>query len=870
MSLGANKQALMGAAGSGGAAEDFYDYQIANSARFDGSSTYLTRTASGASTNSDKKAISVWYKRAGTTGNTGATYIMSCQQNKLAALFVNDGSTADNFGYYTDNGGQNGKSKFLQRDFSAWYHLVFLYDATLSTGVDRVKVYINGVHYTTADTTFWNIDNNGYPDSGTQIGFGMQSNENNIGRYQYNGSGYFNGYLADFIMIDGGTVPSISDFGETKNGVWVPKDPSGLTFGNNGCWLKFTNSSDFGEDFSGNNNDWTANNLATHDQMLDTPTFGSSNGGNFCTVNPIFRGTNTTTASYGSISEGNLKFQYNTSSTNTDGYCACTHKVPASGKWYWEYAIIGGGGNSGYNPGYGIADPNKELYASGDGGNKGFVNSIVYDNSVNKVFKARSEVTAYGGSRGSDNDVMGIAIDMDNGAFYVSKNGTWYDSGDPTSGASRTNAGATWTPASEYTAGAVPLACAGGGNQPITVANFGQEGTFGGTETAGGYSDTNGYGNFFSSVPSGYSAICSGALTIANAIDPAQTDDNFPMKLHNTWRYTGNGSERTIDTSALGNGFDVQFDLLLPRSDTYSQDPYWLNTSKGLFGASSNNYYTKSNSNAVQAQLPQYNFKSQSGADYVLTDGTWFNSGSTPVLNFGWRANGGTTSAGSGDLTSQHQVDPSGGFSIVTAVGDGGSGDKTVSHGLSTAPTCIISKNLDSTFNWDTYWAEGLTASTYGLRLNTGDAQLSGRWGTVNSSIMTCKDNYTWAGTDNYIYYCFTDIEGYIKTGVYVGNANTDGTFVYTGFKPAWLMVRYVGSGESWVVSNNLRSPFNPVERNIRMNSSNAESDSSTFEIDYLSNGFKARTTWEGYNGSGYNIVYLAFAENPFKYATAR
>ena len=210
------------------------------------------------------------------------------------------------------------------------------------------------------------------------------------------------------------------------------------------------------------------------------------------------------------------------------------------------------------------------------------------------------------------------------------------------------------------------------------------------------------------------------------------------------------------------------------------------------------------------------------------------------------------------------------GFSIVTAVGDGGSGDKTVSHGLSAAPTCIISKNLDSTYNWDTYWAEGLTASTYGLRLNTGDAQLSGRWGTVNSSIMTCKENYTWAGTDNFIYYCFTDIEGYIKTGVYVGNADTDGPFIYTGFKPAWLMVRYVGSGESWVVSNNLRSPVNPVERNIRMNSSNAESDSSTFEIDYLSNGFKARTTWEGYNGSGYNIVYLAFAENPFKYATAR
>ena len=109
--MGVFQNNLMGAAAAAaaGGGTTIYDYQIANSVRLNGSNQYFNRTASSGSTNSDKKAISVWYKRAGTTGNTGATYIMSCQQDRLAALFVNDGDTADNFGYYTDNGGQNGK-----------------------------------------------------------------------------------------------------------------------------------------------------------------------------------------------------------------------------------------------------------------------------------------------------------------------------------------------------------------------------------------------------------------------------------------------------------------------------------------------------------------------------------------------------------------------------------------------------------------------------------------------------------------------------------------------------------------------------------------------------------------------------------------
>ena len=237
-----------------------------------------------------------------------------------------------------------------------------------------------------------------------------------------------------------------------------------------------------------------------------------------------------------------------------------------------------------------------------------------------------------------------------------------------------------------------------------------------------------------------------------------------------------------------------------------------------------------------------------------------------------WRANGGTTSSGSGDLTSTHQVDPSGGFSIVKAVGDGsGSGDKTVTHGMSAAPDCILAKNLDSTFNWDTYWSSGLT-SGYGLRLNTTDGQLSGRWGTVNSSIFTCKYNYTWVGTDNFIYYCFRNIEGYIKVGKYNGNGeSSDGTFVYTGFRPAFVMGKGVVSGAAWWIQDITNSPFNPSPGVLEPNTNAATYTSANPNVDFLSNGFKVRNNNAMFNSTSYDpYVFLAFAENPFKYATAK
>jgi len=329
--VGVFQNHLMAAAvASTATAADFYEYQIANSIRFDGSSSVLTKTWGSAATNDDKWAISVWVKGHHTDGTWGV--IASCAQSTLMALYVQARSDSDAhaIGYYSGNGGNNAASLAVGRDTSAWRHIVMIYDSSQATGADRIKIYNNGEHWTTGSTTYWgDIDGNGYPSQDTDSGWGMNGNANEIGRYQYNGTGDYYGYMADFVSIDG--AASISDFGETKDGVWVPKDPSGLTFGNNGFWLNFASSSDLGNDVSGNNNDWTTAGLAASDQMLDSPTFdGTDNGGNFPTLNPLFKHENIT------FSEGNLK---HSTSTNQRGVM-CNIQIPKTGKWYWEHLSV--------------------------------------------------------------------------------------------------------------------------------------------------------------------------------------------------------------------------------------------------------------------------------------------------------------------------------------------------------------------------------------------------------------------------------------------------------------------------------------------------------------------------------------------------
>ena len=848
--MGVFQNNLMGAAAAAASAggADFYDHQIANSCRFQDSSNSHMYVSMSTATNVDKYTFSTWFKHCDWTNGEG--FVFSIGSGTLENLrYTYNSGNATFYGYVGNNGSYSFRTSAAFRDPSAWYHLVFTYDSTQSTAANRVKLYVNGVSQSFSDTGYTSMSQN-------------QNSNSDQGSFYLNrqvtwGSGTSNeAYFAETIFVDG-TGYAASDFGEEKNGVWIPKDPSGLSFGNNGFYLKYESSSDLGNDSSGNNNDLTVGNISSFDQTTDTPT------NNFCTINPIYRGDQTSDAKYGVISKGNLQIEY---SGSTDGQCPCTIKTPASGKWYFEYVITGGGGSSSYSPAAGIIDP--DTYTM-NGGNYNDTGSIQYLNNTNTVRKSGSETGAYSGSRGSNNDVMGIAVDMDNGAFYVSKNGTFQtisggSQGDPTSGASRTGAGATWTPASEFTSGMVPLSSPNGGSQPIITMNFGQDGTFAGQKTAGGNSDGNGYGNFFSAVPSGYLAICTANLSVADEIDPAQTDDNYPKELFFMSSYTGNLTGRTITT-------ENQADIIVNRHVNTGQNWYVVDSTRGITA----NKYIAFDTNGTEATFPQSNYTSVGSTSFGISSGTWLNSTGSHLKQWMWRANGGTTSSGSGDLTSTHQVDPSGGFSIVKATGDGGSsGDKTVTHGMSAAPDCILAKNLDSTFNWDTYWSSGLT-SGYGLRLNTNDNELSGRWGTVNSSIFTCKYNYTWVGSDNFIYYCFRNIEGYIKVGKYVGNGEgSDGTFVYTGFKPAFLMIKRTDGSKSWLVQDSQRDPYNPVYHLLKPNSNAAEeayTDGTDYN-DFLSNGFKVARGGDAanFNNDGSTYVFLAMAHNPFKYATAR
>ena len=233
------------------------------------------------------------------------------------------------------------------------------------------------------------------------------------------------------------------------------------------------------------------------------------------------------------------------------------------------------------------------------------------------------------------------------------------------------------------------------------------------------------------------------------------------------------------------------------------------------------------------------------------------------------------------------QLDPSGHASIVLATGDGsGSGTKTIGHGLNNggvgvAPDLIIAKNRDSAFNWDTYWSSGLT-SGYGLRLNTTDGQLSGRWGAVNSSTFTTNWNYTFVGSDKFVYYCFAKCPGWIDVTTYVGNGSTNGPYVGLNCSPAWVWIRKV-SGAAWVnflkdmpesntsngtatITNSDRQPHEW----LNLSDAVEYTDTSNNIIDFLANGIKIKEDNSSINSDGSTYVVFAVADVAAKYALAQ
>jgi len=251
------------AASAGGGA--FYSHQIEQCVRFDedaGDKIARTPSSSG---NRRTFTVSFWLKRTVIThsGNHMVPFGADAGSSNYWQTRINN---TDNF-QIAGNGIEFIYDPLL-RDTSAWGHYMVAYDTTQGTAGNRAKFYINGTQIT--DTSYATAPSQNYDTGVNQSGV-----EQELGILGYGSdSSDFAGYVAEFVLIDG-TAQAPTDLGESKNGVWIPKDPSGLTFGTNGVYLKFENASDLGNDSSGNNNDYTVSNMGTDHQVLDSPTFGS-------------------------------------------------------------------------------------------------------------------------------------------------------------------------------------------------------------------------------------------------------------------------------------------------------------------------------------------------------------------------------------------------------------------------------------------------------------------------------------------------------------------------------------------------------------------------------------------------------------------
>ena len=555
---------------------------------------------------------------------------------------------------------------------------------------------------------------------------------------------------------------------------------------------------------------------------------------NFCTLSSIQNQTSAT------LSDGNLKAVG--TSANWDNLQS-TFAV-TSGKWYWEvkatsvsetnsfvagihetgfpaqsqYWFNGSYTTSAYGTAFGVLDPDNKV-------TNGSATAFTLGLATNDIIQFRLNL---------DDNELSVSIDG-------SDKGKIYD----------ITANIEYTPAlSLY-------------NTSSATMNFGQDSTFAGTETAGGNADENGNGDFAYAPPSGYLALCTANLP-EPTISPnanTQADDYF-----NTATYSGNSSTQNI-TSV---GFQPDWVWIKSRSNAsnnYVTDVV-RGTSKGLQTNISNAEVTNTN------VITSFNSDGFSLGDDATANVA--NITGRTYVSWNWKAGGTAVSNTDGSITSSVSANTDAGFSIVSYTSNNSAG-ATVGHGLGVAPQMVIIKKRSASERWFVWHTGDSTEYMYLNETFAGQANLDDRFGnntTVtlpSSTVLTLGTNNDVNGTSGstYIAYCFAEIEGYSKFGSYTGNGSTDGTFVYTGFRPAFVLVKDTGAAD-WDIQDTTRSPFNPSVVRLWANLSSAEV-TSTYDIDFLSNGFKLRSTNPDTNSNGDTKIYMAFADGqPFKYANAR
>ena len=343
----------------------------------------------------------------------------------------------------------------------------------------------------------------------------------------------------------------------------------------------------------------------------------------------------------------------------------------------------------------------------------------------------------------------------------------------------------------------------------------------------------------------------------------AYTNIDDPSAYFQATLYTGNSSNLTVTND--GNS-DLKPDLVWTKCRSGASHHTNVDSSRGA-------------SKQIYPNLA-YQEETNSGVSGFLTDGFTVgnngtaNSNGATYVAWQWKANGGTTASNTdGSLTSTVQANQDAGFSIVLYTGTGSAA--TVGHGLGVVPSVMIIRNREYAASWVVYHKDiHADAEEYGLRLNNTNARESnsGFWNNTapTSSVFTIGGN---AGvnngdnTDTLVAYCFAEKQGYSKFGKYVGNGNADGPFVYTGFKPAFVILKGSSASGSWYMLDSKRDVDNVAHHAVEAQSTAAEYTNYNF-IDMLSNGFKLRLGTSEVNTDGNSYIYMAFAENPFTTST--
>ena len=696
----------------------------------------------------------------------------------------------------------------VYRDSSAWYHVVVAFDSTDATSSNRVKIYVNGVQVTAFSTAT-------YP----SLNYGTYFNTavaHNIGQYTPAGVGYYDGYLTEINFIDGQALTP-SSFGETDavTGVWKPKKYVG-TYGTTGFYLNFKDNSaatatTIGKDSSGNGNNWTPNNISV--------TAGATYDSMIDVPTPYADGGNGR-GNYCVLNPLAKAFTNGGTGTTSNGNLTITYSATnwyghkgsiavSSGKWYYE--VINTSGTNFVMCGISLVTVAAETNAG----------VYRYRSTAEKI---NTSYTSYGATWATAGDICGIAFDLDAGTITFYKNGV--------------SQGVAFTgiPTGVYAPEVVVE------NSTTANINFGQR-------------------PFAYTPPTGFKALNTQNLPESTIVDGSQHFDVVTR--------TGNNSSFSV------TGLQFSPDFFWTKCRNTALAHYLADTVRG------DDNILFSNLTNAEFSEPQY-ITAISSDGYTLGAGSNagnYNGTGGTYVDWLWKASDSaavTNTAGS--ITSTVSANTTSGFSIVTYTGNG-STSATVGHGLGVAPKMLIVKNrTTSGTNWPV-WHTSLTNETFALYMDTTLAQgnANNPWGSGTISSTTFHITATGTGNSNqssanFVAYCFSEVAGYSRFGSYTGNGSADGPFVYTGFRPAFVMIKRTDSTTYWQMYDTSRAPTNVMTATLAANGSDAEgSFAGGYDIDFVSNGFKPRTgPSNAINTSGGTYIYTAFAENPFKNALAR